>query len=56
MTRLAAKIISKNAHLITLSDEESGMTLFKAINTGFVENKGQSGSLSVDSKTQGKCQ
>ena len=30
--------------------------LFKALKTGFEENKGQSGPLSVDSKTQGKCQ
>ena len=30
--------------------------LFKALKTGFVENKGQSGPLSVVSKTQGKCQ
>ena len=29
---------------------------FKALKTGFVENKGQSGPLSADSKTQGKCQ
>ena len=54
--RLAAKITSKNAHLISLSDEESGTILFKALKTGFVENKGQSGPISVDSKTQGKCQ
>ena len=29
---------------------------FKALKTRFVENKGQSGPLSADSKTQGKCQ
>ena len=29
---------------------------FKALKTGFVENKGQLGPLSADSKTQGKCQ
>ena len=29
---------------------------FKALKTGFVENKGQSGPLSADSKIQGKCQ
>ena len=29
---------------------------FKALKTGFVENKGQSGPLSADSNTQGKCQ
>ena len=29
---------------------------FEALKTGFVENKGQSGLLSADSKTQGKCQ
>ena len=54
--RLADKITSKNAHLISLSDEKSGTILFKALKTGFVENKGQSGPISVDSKTQGKCQ
>ena len=27
----------------------------KALKTDFVENKGQSGPLSVDSKTQDKC-
>ena len=56
LKRLAAKITSKNAHLISLSDEKSGTILFKALKTGFVENKGQSGPISVDSKTQGKCQ
>ena len=35
--RLAAKITSKNAHLISLSDEKSGTVLFKALKTGFVE-------------------
>ena len=54
--RLTAKITSKNAHLISLSDEKSGTILFKALKTGFVENKGQSDPISVDSKTQGKCQ
>ena len=54
--RLAAKITSKNAHLISLSDEKSGTILFKALKTGFVENKGQSGPISLDCKTQGKCQ
>ena len=29
---------------------------FKALKTGSVENKGQSGPLSADSKTQDKCQ
>ena len=29
---------------------------FKALKTSFVENKGQSGPLSADSKIQGKCQ
>ena len=29
---------------------------FEALKTGFVEDKGQSGPLSADSKTQGKCQ
>ena len=54
--RLAAKITPKNSHLITLSDEKSGTMLFKALKTGFVENEGRSGPLSVDSKTRGKCQ
>ena len=53
---LAAKITRKNAHLITLSDEQNETMLFKALKTDFVENRGQSGPLSVDSKTQGKCQ
>ena len=56
LKRLAGKITPKNAQLITLSDEKSGTMLFKALKTGFVENRGQSGPLSVDSKTQGKCQ
>ena len=30
--------------------------LVETLKTGFVENKGQSGPLSVVSKTQGKCQ
>ena len=55
LKRFAAKITPKNAHLITLSDEKSGTTLFKALKTGFVENKSQSGPLSVVSKTQGNC-
>ena len=55
--RLAAiKISPKSAHFITLSDEKSGTMLFKALKTGFGENRGQSGPLSVDSKTKGKCQ
>ena len=54
--RLAAKITPKSAHLITLSDEKSGTMLLKALKTGFGENRGQSGPLSVDSKTKGKCQ
>ena len=52
LKRLAAKITPKNAHLITLSDEKSGTMLFKALKTGFVENRRQSGPLSVDSKTK----
>ena len=48
--RLAAKISPKSAH------EKSGTMLFKALKTGFGENRGQSGPLSVDSKTKGKCQ
>ena len=50
----AAKITPKNAHLITLSDEKSGRTLFKALKRFFLENMGQSGPSSVVSKTQGK--
>ena len=49
---LAVKITLQYAHLITLSDEKSGTMLFKALKPGFVENKGQSGPLSVESKTQ----
>ena len=56
LERLAAKSTYKNAHLITLSEEKCGTMLFKALKTGFVENNGQSGPLSVVSKTQGKCQ
>ena len=58
LKRLATEITPKNAHffLITLSDEKSGTMLFKALKTGFVENRGQSGPLSVDSKTHGECQ
>ena len=51
LKRLAAKITPKNAHLITLSDEKNGTMLFKALKTGFEENKGQSGPLSVGGKT-----
>ena len=51
LKRLPAKITPKNAHLITLPDEKNGTMLFKALKTGFEENKGQSGPLSVDSKT-----
>ena len=36
------------------ADEKSGTMLFKALGTSFVLK--QSGPLSVDSKTQGKCQ
>ena len=36
-----------NVHLITLPDEKSGTMLFKALKTGFVENKGQSDPLSA---------
>ena len=63
LERLAAKITHKNAHLITLSDtwekkkkEWNNSIIFKALKKGFVEDKGQSGTLSVVSKTQGKCQ
>ena len=51
LKRLPAKITPENAHLITLSDEKNGTMLFKALKKGFEENKGQSGPLSVDSKT-----
>ena len=50
LERLAAKITPKNAHLTALSGEKSGTMLFKTLKTGFVENKGQSGPLSVDGK------
>ena len=43
LKRLAAKITHKNAHLITLSDnrkKKGGTMLFKALKTGFVEDKG----------------
>ena len=53
---LAAEITPQNAHLVTLSDEESGTMLFKALKRFFLENKGQSGPSSVVGKTQGKCQ
>ena len=53
---LPVKITLKYAHLVTLSDEKSGTMLFKDLKPGFVENEGQSGPLSVESKTQGKCQ
>ena len=43
-------------YLITLSDEKSGTMLKKALKTGFVDNEGQSGPLSLLSKTSGKCQ
>ena len=56
LKRLAAKITLKKENLITLSDEKSGTMLLKALKIGFVENKGQSGSLSAVSKTQDKCQ
>ena len=55
LDRLAAKITHKNAHLITLSDEKCG-TMPRPYNGFFLENNGQSGPLSVVSKTQGKCQ
>ena len=50
--RPAVKSNHISVHLITLSDKQSG----KALKTGFLENKGQSGPLSVNSKTRGKCQ
>ena len=56
LTKYYTKITLKNANLITLSAEKSGTMLFKGLKTGFVENKGQAGPLSADSKTQGKCQ
>ena len=42
LKRLAAKITPKNAHLIPLTVEKSGTMIFKALKTGFIENKGQS--------------
>ena len=48
LKRLAAKITPKNAHL---SDEKNRTMLFKALKTGYEESKGQSGPLSVNSKT-----
>ena len=51
LTRLAVKIAPKEANLITLSDEKSETMIFKALKTGFIENKGQSGPLSVVGKT-----
>ena len=39
--RLAAKITTKNAHLVTLSDEKSGTMLFKALKRGFCRKEGQ---------------
>ena len=56
LKRPAAKIPHNNGHLITLSNERSGTMLFKALKTGVVENKEQSGPFSVVSKTKGKCQ
>ena len=47
LKRPAAKITHNNGHLITLSDERNGTMLFKALKTGVVENKEQSGPLSV---------
>ena len=56
LKRPAAKITHNNAHLITLSDERSGTMLFKALKTGVVKKKEQSGPFSVVSKTKGKFQ
>ena len=58
LKRLAAKITHKNAHLshIVWWKEWNNAMLLKALKIGFVENKGQSGPLSVVSKTQDKCQ
>ena len=56
LTKYYTKITLKNANLITLSAEKSATMLFKALKTGFVENKGQAGPFSADSKHQGKCQ
>ena len=60
LKHLAAKITNKNTHLIRivghLTKKKSGTLLFKALQTGFVEEKGQSGPSSVVSKTQSKCQ
>ena len=56
LKRPAAKIPHNNGHLITLSDERSGTMLFKALKTGVVKKKEQSGPFSVVSKTKGKFQ
>ena len=37
VNHLAAKITSKNVHLITLSGEKSGTMLLEALKTGFVD-------------------
>ena len=50
LKRLAAKITPKNAHLITLCDERVQQCYLRP------QNRGQSGPLSVDGKTYGKCQ
>ena len=56
LKRLAAKITLKNAIWSYCLMKRVEQCYFKALKTGFVENKGQSGPLSADSKTQGKCQ
>ena len=53
---LLLRLPLKTHILITLSGKKSGTMLFKALKLGFVEKRGQSGPLSVVSKTQGKCQ
>ena len=37
LKRLAVKMTPKNAHLISLSEEQSGTMLFKVLRTGFVQ-------------------
>ena len=54
--RLAAKLPLKTHIWSHCLMERVEQWYFKALKTGFVENKGQSGPLSADSKTQGKCQ
>ena len=59
LKRLAAKITRKTVKTHIWSYclmKRVAQCYFKALKTGFVENKGQSVPLSADSKTQSKCQ